>query len=105
MGQLGNGKYFVVAVPAGDHVYNVRSEATDRLTLEVEAGETYYVQQTIEMGVMVGRPNLAPADLATFQQHLPRMRVSTWHSRQPNSPAAEGAPTAPTSSAAAAPGS
>ena len=44
----------------------MHSEAKDVLNLEVERGQTYYVQGSISMGVMVGRPNLAPSDPATF---------------------------------------
>ena len=66
LGKLRSGNYFVAAVDPGTHEYTVHSEAKDVLTLEVEAGETYYVQGTISMGVMVGRPNLAPSDEATF---------------------------------------
>lgn len=66
LGKLRSGNYFVAAVEPGTHEYTVHSEAKDILTLEVEAGETYYVQGTISMGFMVGRPNLSPSDQATF---------------------------------------
>jgi hypothetical protein len=66
LGKLSNGSYFVAQVPAGPHAFTVHSEAKDVLNLEVEPGETYYVQGSISMGVMVGRPNLSPSDEATF---------------------------------------
>jgi glucose/arabinose dehydrogenase len=66
LGKLSNGTYFVAQVPAGAHAFTVHSEAKDVLNLEVERDQTYYVQGSISMGVMVGRPNLAPADAATF---------------------------------------
>jgi Protein of unknown function (DUF2846) len=66
LGKLRNGKYFVANVEPGTHQYTVHSEAKDVLTMEVEAGETYYVQGTITMGFMAGRPNLSPSDQATF---------------------------------------
>jgi Protein of unknown function (DUF2846) len=65
---LGAGKYFVVNLAPGTHEFNARSEARDALTLEVESGETYYVRCTIRMGIMVGRPNLAPSDAAAFNE-------------------------------------
>ena len=65
---LGRGKYFVLNLDPGTHGFNARSEARDDLTLEVEAGETYYVRCTIRMGFMVGRPNLAPSDAAAFNE-------------------------------------
>src|SRR4249919_394570 len=66
LGKLRSGKYFVANVEPGTHQYTVHSEAKDVLTMEVEAGETYYVQGTITMGFMAGRPNLSPSDQATF---------------------------------------
>jgi hypothetical protein len=66
LGKLSNGSYFTVQLPAGAHAFTVHSEAKDVLNLEIERGETYYVQGSISMGVMVGRPNLAPSDVAAF---------------------------------------
>lgn len=66
LGKLRSGNYFVATVEPGAHVYTVHSEAKDVLNLEVEAGETYYVEGTISMGFMVGHPNLSPSDQATF---------------------------------------
>jgi hypothetical protein len=67
LGKLRNGKYFVLKVAPGTHQYEVHSEAKDILTLEVEAGQTYYVQGVLGMGVVAGRPNLTPSDQATFE--------------------------------------
>jgi hypothetical protein len=67
LGKLRNGTYFVLPVPAGTHQYEVQGEAKDVLTLEVEAGETYYVQGLLGVGIVAGRPNLTPSDAATFE--------------------------------------
>lgn len=64
--KLGNGKYFVAVAEPGTHQYTTGGEAKDALTLEVEAGETYYVSGAIGMGIVAGRSNLAPSDEATF---------------------------------------
>ncbi|TQM06606.1 uncharacterized protein DUF2846 [Pseudoxanthomonas sp. 3HH-4] len=66
LGKLSSGTYFVASVTPGTHQYTVHSEAKDVLTLEVEAGETYYVLGSITMGFMAGRPNLSPSDEAAF---------------------------------------
>jgi hypothetical protein len=66
LSSLSPGKYVVVAADPGVHQYSVKSEATDTLRLEVEAGETYYAQCTVGMGVMAGRPNLSPSDAEIF---------------------------------------
>jgi hypothetical protein len=75
VGKLGNGSYFVVAADPGPHAYSIQGEATDTLNLEVEAGETQYVQQTIGVGVVMARPHLTPSDQATFD-HLGSLKVS-----------------------------
>ena len=66
LGKLANGTYFVAQVPVGPHAFTVHSEAKDILNLEVERGETYYVEGSISMGVLVGRPNLAPSSESAF---------------------------------------
>ena len=66
LGKLRSGKYFVATVEPGKHEYNVHGETKDVLTMEIEAGETYYVQASIGMGIVAGRPNLSPSDEATF---------------------------------------
>lgn len=76
LGKLRNGKYFVANVEPGTHQYTVHSEAKDVLTMEVEAGETYYVQGTITMGFMAGRPNLSPSDQATFDGMAAKLELA-----------------------------
>lgn len=76
LGKLRNGNYFVLAVEPGTHQYTVHSEAKDVLTLEVEAGETYYVQGTISMGMLAGHPNLSPSDQATFDAISRKLKPS-----------------------------
>jgi hypothetical protein len=67
LGRLRNGSYFIIHPTAGKHEYVVHAAAEDRLVLEVDAGETYYVQANITVGALTGRPNLAPSDQATFE--------------------------------------
>lgn len=68
--RLGSGKYYVQSFAPGTHVFSVESEAKDVLTMETESDETYYVECNIGMGIMVGRPNLSPADKAKFDVQL-----------------------------------
>ncbi|MCT2558346.1 DUF2846 domain-containing protein [Tsuneonella sp. YG55] len=65
---LGAGKYFVLRTTPGRHEYTVKSEAKDTLALEVEEGETKFAKCKIKMGIMAGRPDLAPADEAEFRK-------------------------------------
>lgn len=76
LGKLRSGKYFVASVDPGTHEYTVHSESKDLLTMEVEAGETYYVQGTLTMGLMVGRPNLSPSDEATFSGMADKLKLA-----------------------------
>src|SRR5581483_10897774 len=64
--KLGNGSYAVVVADPGPHAYSIQFEAKDTLNMEVEAGETYYVRQTIGMGVVAARPHLTPSDAGEF---------------------------------------
>lgn len=66
LGKLRNGKYFILHAKPGTHEYVVHSETKDVLTLEVEAGQTYYVEGTLGAGILAGRPNLSPSDQNTF---------------------------------------
>lgn len=76
LGKLRSGKYFVVAVEPGAHEYTVHSEAKDILNLEVEAGETYYVQGTITMGILAGRPNLSPSTQEAFEAIADKLKLA-----------------------------
>ena len=76
LGKLRNGKYFVAAIEPGTHQYTVHSETKDVLTMEIEAGETYYVQGTLSMGVLAGRPNLSPSDETTFNGMSKKLKLA-----------------------------
>ena len=66
LARLGAGKYYVVTAAPGKHQYYTKGEVKDRLNLEIEGGETYFVRCNIGVGVMAGRANLSPSDRAAF---------------------------------------
>jgi hypothetical protein len=72
---LSPGKYFEIDAAEGIHQYSVRSEATDTLRIEVEAGETYYNECSIGMGIMAGRPNLSPVDEARWNEKKGKLKL------------------------------
>lgn len=76
LGKLRSGKYFVASVEPGTHQHTVHSEARDVLTMEIEAGETYYVQGTITMDFMAGRPHLSPSGQATFDGMAAELKLA-----------------------------
>ena len=74
LGKLRNGKYFSLHVAPGKHSFVVHSEAKDVLTIEVDAGETYYIVGAVGVGFVAGRPNLALSDQATFEAAKDKMK-------------------------------
>ena len=74
LGQLANGRWFVRDIEPGEHAFTVHSEAKDVTNVELEAGETYFFAGSISMGMMVGRPNLAPSDAAAFEAVMKKMK-------------------------------
>jgi Protein of unknown function (DUF2846) len=75
--RLGSGKYYVVEEAPGKHEFFTKGEATDRLNLEVESDETYFVKCNIGMGVMSGRANLSPSDRAAFAAKAKGLKMWT----------------------------
>jgi hypothetical protein len=73
--RLGAGKYWVHVAEPGKHTYYTTGEATDRLNMELEPDETYYVRCAIGMGVMSGRAQVSPSDRATFLQRAKKMKL------------------------------
>lgn len=73
--RLGAGKYWVHVAEPGKHTYYTTGEATDRLNMELEPDETYYVKCAIGMGVMSGRAQVSPSDRATFVQRAKKMKL------------------------------
>jgi LysM repeat protein len=65
--KLSNGRYCVVNVPAGAHVFAPEKDAKETLQLDVQPGATYFVRGTISMGFMSGRGNLENSDRSTFE--------------------------------------
>lgn len=63
---LGAGRYFVMNTVPGAYEFNAKSEAKDTLNIEVDAGGVHVVKCSIKMGLMAGRPNLAPSTIEEF---------------------------------------
>lgn len=76
-GRLPNGSYFVHVAEPGIHEYEIGRN--DTMRMEIEPGETYFVMQNTQMGVVAGRAVLSPSDQAAFVEAQPRMRL--WEPR------------------------
>lgn len=73
IGRLPNGTFFTHELPAGIYNFNITGPmavnlAKDRLRIEVEPGETYYVEQTVRTGLMTGGFRLVPSDDASYKK-------------------------------------
>jgi len=75
--KLGSGSFCTVTVPVGKHAYVTKTEATDVLNMEVESGETYYVQASISMGVVAGHSNLAPSTKEVYEGMKAKLKDNT----------------------------
>lgn len=75
IGGLPNGSYFVFQTAPGTHTFSASTEVTKTVTVNVKAGQTYYIQGSLGMGAFVGRPELTivpeqqgPNDLAGLKR-------------------------------------
>jgi hypothetical protein len=70
LGKLTNGAWFVETVPPGAHTFTAKTEPefNDKLTLKVDAGETYFVEGMLTHGVVIGVANLTPSDRGAFNE-------------------------------------
>jgi hypothetical protein len=68
LGKLTNGAYFVQVTSPGPHKYTATTEPElkDHLRLEVDPGETYFVEGTLTKGVVIGTADISPSDRAAF---------------------------------------
>lgn len=70
VGKLTNGAYFVLVTDPGVHTYSAsfEPEFKDKLRLEVDAGETYYVAGAMTKGVILGAADLTPSNRNAFNK-------------------------------------
>lgn len=77
IGAIKNGCYFFVQATPGSHTYTASTEASSSRTIEVEAGKTYYIECSVEMGVFAGHPSLKIVDEAEAKSVLPNLKYIT----------------------------
>jgi hypothetical protein len=112
LGKLENGAYFVQVTSPGPHTYTAKTEPefNDSLKLQVDAGETYFVEGVLTKGVVIGAADLEPSDRIAFDKAsktlklAPRIADTTETPAEPVSavpaPAAEAATAVPPSAPA-----
>ncbi|MCH8614510.1 DUF2846 domain-containing protein [Sphingomonas sp. SM33] len=75
LARLGSKKYFALAVNPGIHEYSTHGELNDRVRLEVEEDETYFVRCNVSAGTWGGKANLEPSNRDEFIEKAPRLNV------------------------------
>jgi len=64
---IGSKSYFVLTVDPGQHTFKASKKTdADTLTLELEPGDIYYVEQGFSAGAFTNQPMLYPSDETTF---------------------------------------
>ena len=77
IGALQSGTYFFYQTEPGTHQFGASTEAENTLTVNVEAGKTYYVEGSIGMGVLVGHGHLKEVDATVANEELPKLDYAT----------------------------
>jgi hypothetical protein len=70
LGKLTNGAYFVQVTPPGVHTYTAKlePELKDHLTINVDSGETYFIEGAVTGGLVIGAANLSPSTRESFNK-------------------------------------
>jgi hypothetical protein len=70
LGKLVNGAYFVDVTEPGMHTYTakIEPEFNDKLKLQIDPGETYFVEGVLTKGVIIGAADLVPSQAAAFDK-------------------------------------
>ena len=74
IGLLKAGSYFIHRAIPGKHTYSAETEARSSVTLDVKAGQTYYVEGGIGMGFWAGRPQLTEVTKSVADKLLPELK-------------------------------
>lgn len=79
LGKLTNGAYFVQAVPPGLHTFTASTEPEfkDSLKLQIDAGETYFVEGILTKGVVIGAADLTPSNRAAFDKAAKSLKIAS----------------------------
>jgi hypothetical protein len=78
LGKLTNGAYFIQVTEPGVHTYTAtfEPELKDHLTLQVDPGETYFVEGTTTNALVIGAADLSPSDQAAFEKASKGLKLS-----------------------------
>jgi len=79
LGKLTNGAYFVQITSPGIHTYTAifEPELKDHLKLDVDAGETYFVEGTLTGGLVIGAADLSPSNRGKFNTAAKDLKLAS----------------------------
>ena len=69
-----SGTYFVYKAIPGKHTYLAETEARAAVTLDIQPGQTYYIEGGVGMGFWAGRPQLTEITRPVADKLLPRLK-------------------------------
>lgn len=73
IGLLKSSSYFMHRATPGKHTYWAETEARASITLDVQGGNTYYVEGGVGMGMLAGRPQLTEIPKPVADRLLPEL--------------------------------
>ncbi|TAL09281.1 MAG: DUF2846 domain-containing protein [Nitrospirae bacterium] len=68
------GYYPYIAEPA-EIEFSAKTEATDSVTIDVKAGQTYYIKGTVGVGFVVGRPHLTVVPASDAESEIAECKL------------------------------
>jgi hypothetical protein len=86
-GKLTNGTYFVQTFDPGVHQFKTSVLGKDEIKMQIDPGETYYVQGVITVGVVNTAIVLEPSDAASFEQVFKGMKLAKPDAAKPEAAA------------------
>jgi hypothetical protein len=78
LGKLTNGTYFVQVTPPGVHTYTAKlePELKDHLRINVDPGETYFVEGAVTGGLLIGAADLTPSTRESFNKAAKDLKLA-----------------------------
>lgn len=82
MGVNRGNNYFFFTLEPGEHYFCSQAENKSVMSLKVEAGKTYYLQQQIKMGFMKARTKIVAMNETEGKEALSKTHPSTWEKKE-----------------------
>ena len=74
IGLLKSGSYFIHKATPGKHTYLAETESRAAVTLDIQPGQTYYIEGSVGMGFWAGRPQLTEITKPVADKLLPDLK-------------------------------